>query len=318
MLHAIATASVAGAAADLRLLRRPGRHLPVRGAGQAEHGRQVRPARARAGRRRRRDHPVERPARPDHLQDRPRAAGRLHRRPQVLARGARRGLRDRRGRRGRRPAARRAQRRHRRPRGLRAAGPRPAGRQDHLHRVDRGRPADRLDLRRADRPLHPGARRQVRRRHPRRRGHRHRRHHAGPRRVLPLRPGLLVADPDRRHRRSATTSSSRRWPARSRQVRVGDPFDAADADGPAGRRAPARPGRGLHRQGHGRGRDPGHRRRPPGAPRPRLVHRADRVRQRRQLLDHRPGGDLRPGAERHPGRRTRRTPSRSPTTRSTG
>ena len=40
-----------------------------------------------------------------------------------------------------------------------------------------------------------------------------------------------------------------------------------------------------------------------GAPRPRLVRRADRVRQRRQLVDDRPGGDLRSGAERDPGRR---------------
>ena len=73
-----------------------------------------------------------------------------------------------------RPAAGRAQRRHRRPRGLRAARPRPARRQDHLHRLDRRRPADRVALRRADRPLHARARRQVGGGHPRRHRPRHR------------------------------------------------------------------------------------------------------------------------------------------------
>ena len=48
----------------------------------------------------------------------------------------------------------------------------------------------------------------------------------------------------------------------------------------------------------------------PGASRPRLVHRADRLRQRGQPLDHRPGGDLRPGAERDPRRRRGARPSR--------
>ncbi len=168
-------------AGDLQRVRRAGRHVPVRGAGQAV-GRAVRPARPRAGRRRRRDHPVERADGPDQLQGRARAAGRLHRDPQVVARGAGRGLPDRGGGRGRRPAGRRAQRGHRRPRGVRAAGPRPAGRQDHLHRVDRRRAADRLDLRRADRPLHARTRRQVRGRHPRRRGHRDRRRAPCPRR----------------------------------------------------------------------------------------------------------------------------------------
>ena len=55
------------------------------------------------------------------------------------------------------------------------------------------------------------------------------------------------------------------------------------ADGAAGGRAAAGPGRGLHRQGHRGRRDARHRRRPPEGPRPRLVHRADRVRERRQL-----------------------------------
>ena len=46
-----------------------------------------------------------------------------------------------------------------------------------------------------------------------------------------------------------------------------------------------------------------HRRRPPAGPRQGLVRRADGVRQRGQLLGHRPGGDLRACAVGHPGRR---------------
>ena len=80
------------------------------------------------------------------------------------------------------------------------------------------------------------------------------------------------------------------------QVRVGDPFDRGQPDGAAGGGAAAGPGRGLHRQGHRRRRDPRHRRRSPEGPRARLLHRADRLRQRRQPVGHRPGGDLRPGA----------------------
>ena len=116
--------------------------------------------------------PWNAPMPPHRQQDRARAAGGLHgrakgRRPRPRAR-----LPPRRGRRGDRPPAGRPQRRHRRPRGIRAAGARPARRQDHLHRLDRGRPSDRLDLRRADRPLHARARRQVGGGDPRR--HRHR------------------------------------------------------------------------------------------------------------------------------------------------
>ena len=101
------------------------------------------------------------------------------------------------------------------------------------------------------------------------------------------------------------------------QVRVGDPFDTADPDGPAGGEPPARPRRGLHRQGRRGGGHAGHRRRAPEGPGPRLVRRADGVRERRQLLGHRPGGDLRTGPVASSRRRTRTTRSRSPTTRST-
>jgi aldehyde dehydrogenase (NAD+) len=56
---------------------------------------------------------------------------------------------------------------HRRPGSLGAAGARSGRRQDHLHRLHGGGPAHRLALRRADRPMHPRARREVGRRHPR-------------------------------------------------------------------------------------------------------------------------------------------------------
>ena len=82
VLHAVARYGGIGAQRDLQRVRRPGGHVPVRGARQAV-GRPVRPARPRAGRRRRRDHPVERPHGPDQQQGRARAAGRLHRGPQV-------------------------------------------------------------------------------------------------------------------------------------------------------------------------------------------------------------------------------------------
>ena len=174
---------------------------------------------------------------PHHLQGRPGPAGRVHRRPQVLARGARRRLRGGRDRRGHRPAGRGPQRRHRRPRGLRAAGPRSAGRQDHLHRLDRRRPADRLDLRRADRPLHPRAGWQVGR--------------ASSsttwtsqqaaatlaaRRVHPVGTGLLLADPDRGHP-SAARRVGRRAGRRLLPGPGGRPVRPRHPDGPARRPA---------------------------------------------------------------------------------
>ena len=62
----------------------------------------------------------------------------------------------------------------------------------------------------------------------------------------------------------------------------------------------ARPGRGLHRQGHRGGRAAGVRRRPSRGPGQRLLRAAHGVRRRRQQDDDRPGGDLRAGAEHHP------------------
>ena len=118
MLGAAVAARVGGALQDgavrradrlgcARVVRRAGRHVPVRGGMPADERRRVRPAGARAGRRRRRDHPVERAGGAHLPQDRPGAARRLHRRAQVGAGGTGRGLRVRRGRRADR-AARRA------------------------------------------------------------------------------------------------------------------------------------------------------------------------------------------------------------------
>ena len=143
--------------------------FPFEERAQPTHGR-VRSAGARAGGRRRRHHPLERTDRPHHLQAGPGPPGRLHGGAQVLTGGPWRRLRGRRDRRGHRPSRRGAQRGHRRSRGLRAAGPRPSGGQDHLHRLDRRRAADRLDLRGAHRPVHPRAGRQVGCPHPRRHG----------------------------------------------------------------------------------------------------------------------------------------------------
>ena len=90
----------------------PGRPAdrPVRGDAEAAGGdrlgggdRQLAGA-ARAGRRGRRDHPLELPAEPDRLQGRPRPRGRLHRRPQAQRGDAAERLHPRRGDRGRRPA----------------------------------------------------------------------------------------------------------------------------------------------------------------------------------------------------------------------
>ena len=173
-----------------------------RSSAQPSHGGELRPARPRAGRRRRRDHPVERAARaasPHKIG--PALLAGLHGRPQVVARGAGRGLPRRRGRRADRAPARRAQRAHRRPRGLGAARARDP-------RVDKitftgstaaGRKIASICGERIAR-VHPRARRQVGRGHPRRR-----RPRAGRRpddrrgRVRDDRAGVLVADPHRRH-----------------------------------------------------------------------------------------------------------------------
>ncbi len=101
-------------------------------------------------------------------------------------------------------------------------------------------------------------------------------------RVPAHRPGLLVADPADRHR-----EAPRRLRRGAQRGVLGQgrrrPVRRGHRDGAARRRAPARPGRGLHQERPGRGSDARHRRRPSRPPREGLVRRADRLRQRRQL-----------------------------------
>ena len=93
----------------LRLLRGSRRDLHVRGREDARpRQRQVRHDRARAGRRGRRHHSLERAGFARRVQMCARVPRRLHRHPQGVARGARCGVHPRRGRGGGRPAAGRA------------------------------------------------------------------------------------------------------------------------------------------------------------------------------------------------------------------
>ena len=161
---------------------------------------------------------------------------------------------------------------------------------------------DRLDLRRADRPLHPGARRQVGRGHPRRRGPRDRRAIPRDGRVPAVRPGLRLAD------RIVVTRSRHddmveALAAAFSKVKVGDPFDPSSQMGPLAAERQRDRVEGYIAKGVEDRRHAGHRRRPSEGPGPRLVRRADRVRQRGQQVGDRAGGDLRPGAVRDPRRR---------------
>ena len=231
VLHGIAKARGRGAAADVRLLRRPGGHIPVRGGGAADAGGEfgllvrepvgvvgaIIPWNAPIGLIAYKVAPALLAGCTVVLKSSPEAPGC--------------GLRPGRDRRGGRPAAGRAQRRHRRPRGLRTAGARSARRQDHLHRFDRGRPADRVDLRRADRALHAGTGRQVGGGDPGRRRCRDGRADDRRRRVLltgqvcsSLTRIIVTASPPRRTGRGARATFS--------QVRVGDPFDPETEMGP--------------------------------------------------------------------------------------
>ena len=111
------------------------------------------------------------------------------------------------------------------------------------------------------------------------------------------RPGVLVAHPHRRHaeapRRDGRGARRELRPgARRRPVRRD-----SRSIGPARRRERQRDRvEGYIAKGVDEGATLADRRRPPEGSRPRLVRRADGVRQRRQLVDDRPGGDLRPGA----------------------
>ena len=165
----------AGHAADAEQ-DHPGRpsDRPVRGDADPDGGsplgggdRQLAGA-ARAGRRARRDHPLELPAEPDRLQGRPRPRRRLHRRAQAERGGAAQRLHPRRGDRGRRPSRRCLQPRHRHRSGRRR-GDRWPSRRRHglLHRLDPGR-ATGLRARLGDRQAgRDGARWQVAERDPR-------------------------------------------------------------------------------------------------------------------------------------------------------
>ena len=73
------------------------------------------------------------------------------------------------------------------------------------------------------------------------------------------------------------------------QVKVGNQFDPESQMGPLAGQPPAGPRPRLHREGRGRGGHAGHRRRPPGPSGQGLVRGADGLRQRRQLVDDRPG-----------------------------
>ena len=89
------------------------------------------------------------------------------------------------------------------------------------------------------------------------------------------------------------------------QVRVGDPFDAQTQMGPLVAERQRDRVEGYIAQGVAAGRHAGHGRGAPEGSRARVVHRTDRLRQRRQLVGDRAGGDLRAGAERDPGARTK-------------
>ena len=234
----------------------------------------------------------------------PGAARRLHRRAQGVAGGARRGLRRRRGRRGDRPAARRAQRRSpptaRSPscwsatpgstRSPSPARPPPAG----------GSP-------RSAASASPAARSSSAASRPRSSSTTSTSataaDDAGRRRVLPHRPGVLVADPDRRHPQPPRRAGRGAGRPRSRRCKVGDPFDPATQMGPlvAERQRDRVAGyiaKGVEEgatlvTGGGR---PAHLDRG-WFVEPTVFGNVD------NSLDHRPGGDLRAGAERHPRRR---------------
>ena len=283
----------------------PGRPAdrPVRGDAEADGGnrlgggdRQLAGA-ARAGRRARRDHPLELPAEPDRLQGRPRPRRRLHRRPQAERGDAAQRLPAGRGDRGRRPPGRRLQPRHRHRAGRRRGDRRPPRRRHGLlHRLDPGRQAGQRAGLGDGQAGGDGARRQVAERDPRRRRPRQ----GGPRRrrqVLPqLRPDLQRPDPD-----AGPARQARRGRADRRRDRRGlhprRPVRRLDPARPARLRRPAPARARLHREGRGRGREAGdRRRRGAGGPRPRLLRPPHRLLRGDAGDDDRPGGDLRPGA----------------------
>ena len=85
------------------------------------------------------------------------------------------------------------------------------------------------------------------------------------------------------------------------QVRVGDPFDEQTQMGPLVAERQRDRVEGYIAKGVDEGRDARGGRGSPEGPGSRVVRGADRLRQRRQLMDDRAGGDLRPRAQRDPG-----------------
>ena len=269
-----------------RLLRRPRPRLPVRGAppGHARPG----PRAPRAGRRRRRasSRGTCRCSSPS-LKLGPALAVGLHR-SCSSRRPRRRSTPTCSPRSSRRPACppacvnivagrprgRRAPR-HATPTSTRSASParRAAGRKIGAH------------LRRAAQALHPRARRQVGRDHPRRR--RPRRRHPRPhaRRAHEQRPGLRRADPHPRLARALRRGRRRAGRRRRRPMVVGDPLDPDTEIGPLVAERQRDRVEGYIAKGQDEGATRRHRRRPPGRPRQGLVRRADAVRRRRQHDD---------------------------------
>ena len=166
-------------------------------------------------------------------------------------------------------------------------------------------------------PTLPRARRQVGEPRPRRRRPRQRRCR---RRCSPCMhggQGCAIAHP------AAGPPSPLRRGGRDRQGRLRGlelrrPDRRRQHPGPPGLQEAAGAGARLHREGQGRGRPARHRRRRcPTHLAEGLLRRADAVRRRRQLDDHRPGGDLRPGPRGDPATTATTTPCASPTTRPT-
>ena len=174
----------------------------------------------------------------------PGAARRLHHRPQAGARDAARRLPA-----GRDPRARPASRRAcvnivpaGREVGEHLVAP-PRRRQGRVHRLDRRRPQDRRDLRRAAQARAPSSSAASRPRSS----------STTPTSTTPIagahargaheqRPGLRRADPHPRQPRAATTRSSTRSPTTVGRMQRRRPARPGDRDRPAGRRAPAASG----------------------------------------------------------------------------
>ena len=201
------------------------------------------------------------------------------------------------GRRGRLPTRRR-QHRARRRRRRRAPRRSPRRRQDHLHRLDRGRSRHRRALRRGPAPRHARTRRQER-------GDRPRRRRTSTRRSRGLRfcqlheqrSGLRRADARSSCPARTTTTFVDAMAASVSEMPVGDPIDEATEIGPLVERA----GSGSAcRATSSRARPKGaacdrRRRRQARRARRRSLREADAVRERRQQDAHRAGRDLRPG-----------------------